>query len=68
MKRREQETLKALSVPELESEIRKRKDEMLRFEVSKSFRKEKNPLRQRILRREIARLKTWVRSKPRAEA
>ncbi|MBI4368827.1 MAG: 50S ribosomal protein L29 [Elusimicrobia bacterium] len=63
MKRREKESLRSLSVPELESEYRKRRTELFEMKFQKYFKKVENPLRARYLRREIAALATWIRDK-----
>ncbi|MEK7287011.1 MAG: 50S ribosomal protein L29 [Elusimicrobiota bacterium] len=63
MKRKERESTKALSVPELESERAKKSKELFGIGFGKSFKQEGNPLRERYLRREIAMINTWIREK-----
>jgi len=67
VKRKSREALKALSAPELQSEIKKRREELLRMAMQKPFRSVKNPLRERIVRRETAMLLTWLKEKEKSE-
>ena len=63
MKRKDKETLSALSVPELASELSKRKEELFKIKFSRAMSVPKNPLRERELRREVARIMTWMAQK-----
>lgn len=68
MKRRDKEALRALSVAELESELKKRREELFKLNFGKVFGVPKNPLRARHLRRDIARLHTWIHEKAKEDS
>lgn len=63
MKRKDREAIKALSVPELESERAKQAKELFTLRFGKAFRQEGNPLKERMIRRQIATMNTWIREK-----
>lgn len=68
MKYKEKEALRLLNIAELDSELKKRREELFRIRFGRSFGAPQNPLRLRLLRREIAQLLTWRREKGIQEA
>ncbi|OGR93249.1 MAG: 50S ribosomal protein L29 [Elusimicrobia bacterium RIFCSPLOWO2_01_FULL_59_12] len=62
-KRREKENLKTLSMPELEARLREAEETRFRFQFRHAGAPLKNPMQIRFVRREIARLKTWIHQK-----
>ena len=66
MKTKEKETKKSLSVAELESELRTAQEKKFRLTFKHRERRSSqidNPMEIRKLRRNIARLKTWINEK-----
>ncbi|MBI2070890.1 MAG: 50S ribosomal protein L29 [Elusimicrobia bacterium] len=68
MKRKDKESMSALSPAELQSELDKRRRQLFEFKFQGTFRQAKNPLEQRSLRKDIARMMTWIRQKKSEEA
>ena len=62
MKLKQREQLKSMSVPELSSELEKKRSELFRLRLGRS-ETVKNPLKERMLRREIAAILTCARLK-----
>ena len=54
-----------MPVQELENEKNKRQEELFKLSFSRTETRIKNPLRIRILRREIAAIATWMNGKAR---
>ena len=63
MKLKEKENQKALSVNELKSALRDAEQKRFQLGFKHSVTPVKNALELRTLRRDIARLKTWIREK-----
>lgn len=52
-----------MSTAELASELTKRKDQLFKLGFGRTASVEKNPLIERILRREVAMIHTWIHEK-----
>ena len=63
MKLKEREAQKALSVNELKAALRDAEQKRFQLNFKHSVTPVKNALELRTLRREIARLRTWIREK-----
>ncbi len=63
MKGREKQSLQELSVAELQARLREAEESQFRLQFRHATNPLKNPLQIRLKRREIARLKTWLRAK-----
>lgn len=63
MKLKEKETKKTLSVNELRAELRSAEQKRFQLQFKNSVTPIKNAIELRTLRRQIARLRTWVREK-----
>lgn len=66
MKAKDKETKKNQSVAELASELRQAEEKSFRLRFQNQVNPVKNPLEIRNLRRNIARLKTWINEKQKA--
>jgi large subunit ribosomal protein L29 len=63
MKGREKETLKAMSVQELEARLKEVQEAHFRLQFRHASNPLKNPMQIRMKRREIAQLRTWLHQK-----
>lgn len=63
MKLKEKEAKKSLSLAELRSELRQTEQSMFLLRFKHSVTPVKNPLEMRSLRKQVARLKTWINEK-----
>jgi large subunit ribosomal protein L29 len=63
MKLKEKEAKKSLSVEELRSELRQVEQNRFRLQFKHNVTPVKNPLELRSMRKQIARLKTWIKEK-----
>jgi len=63
MKLKEREAKKALSVNELKNALKEAEQKRFQLAFKHSVTPVKNPVELRTLRREIARLRTWIRQK-----
>ena len=63
MKAKEKETKKNLSVNELQSELRQLQEKRFKLQFKHQVSPLQNGLELRKMRREIARLKTWINEK-----
>ncbi len=63
MKGKEKESLKSMSVPELQAKLRETQEAHFRLQFRHAGNPLKNPMEIRLKRREIARLRTWLRRK-----
>ena len=60
MKANEKEAKRSLSVAELKSELRQGQDKLFRLRFKHQVTPAESPLEIRTLRRQVARLKTWI--------
>ena len=67
-KRKEKEDLAAMSVPQLEAKLRDAEEGLFRLHFRHSSNPIKNPMQIRLERREVARIKTWMRQKAQGAA
>ena len=63
MKAKERDAKRSLSVVELRSELHRVQEKRFRLRLKHEVTPVKNPLELRTLRKEIARLKTWINQK-----
>lgn len=63
MKAKEKETKKTLSVAELQTELRQLQEKRFKLQFKHQVTPLQNGLELRKMRREIARLKTWINEK-----
>jgi large subunit ribosomal protein L29 len=63
MKGREKEATKAMSVQELEARLKEAQEARFRLQFRHTSTPLKNPMQIRFKRREIARLRTWLKQK-----
>ena len=63
MKAKEKEVKKNLSLPELETELRQIQEKRFKLQFKHQVQPLANALELRHMRREIARLKTWINQK-----
>jgi large subunit ribosomal protein L29 len=63
MKTKEKETKKTLSLNELETELRQAQEKRFKLQFKHQVTPLSNPLELRAVRRQIARLKTWINAK-----
>jgi large subunit ribosomal protein L29 len=63
MKGREKEAVKAMSVPELQARLKEAEEAHFKLRFRHASNPLKNPMQIRDRRREVARLKTWLRQK-----
>ncbi len=68
MKAKEREAKKVLSLPELRSEVAQAREKRFRLRFKHQVTPSKNPVELRTLRRDIARLETWIRQRESAES
>jgi len=63
MKTKEKEAKKALSLAELRTELRQAQEKRFKLQFKHQVAPLSNPVELRTLRRQIARLKTWINEK-----
>ena len=63
MKIKEKDAKSALSIPELQAELRTTREKKFKLEFKHRVMPVENPMEIRALRRHIARLQTWIRQK-----
>ena len=63
MKARDKEAKKTLSVPELQTELRTAQEKRFKLQFKHQVAPLADPLELRTVRRQIARLKTWIHEK-----
>jgi large subunit ribosomal protein L29 len=63
MKTKEKDDKKGLGVAELQNELRQTREKLFKLSFKHSVTPVKNPLELRALRRQIARLNTWISEK-----
>ena len=63
MKAKEKENLRNHSVAELRAELTQTREKLFRLKFKHGVAPSKNPLELRNLRRQVARLETWIRQK-----
>ena len=63
MKTKDKEVKKALSLKELQTELRQAQEKRFKLQFKHSVTPVSNPVELRTLRRQIARLKTWINEK-----
>lgn len=68
MKKKDKEALRAMSVPELQVKLKEAEEAHFRLQFRHASNPLKNPMQISMRRREIARLKTWLRERQREGA
>ena len=63
MKGREKETLRSMSVPELQARLKETQESYFRLQFRHTSNPLKNPMQIRVKRREVAQLITWLKQK-----
>jgi len=63
MKAKEKQDKKSLSVKELETELRQTQEKTFKMKFKHQVAPLSNPVELRMLRRQVARLKTWINQK-----